>query len=203
MQNIKPIETIYNGNRFRSRLEARVAVALDEMGIKYFYEPEGYALSSGERYLPDFYLPDLDYYVEVKGKNDHLYADIEKCAKFVEVKKTSIIIITEIPYASEAEGLYWFPVINYNAKYCRGLDYGHAFFQAYDEETIIQDDYAVGRERIWHTWKYRNDNDGLYRELTPIPGNVLDEESPFKIRGNHLSLITNAFYKARGKRFEF
>ena len=40
--SIKPIETIYNGYRFRSRLEARWAVFFDKIGIKYQYEPEGY-----------------------------------------------------------------------------------------------------------------------------------------------------------------
>ena len=35
---IKAIETIYNGYRFRSRLEARWAVFFDEMGIKYEWQ---------------------------------------------------------------------------------------------------------------------------------------------------------------------
>lgn len=65
--SIKPIETFYNGYRFRSRLEARWAVFFDHCGIKYEYEPEGFALSDGEKYLPDFYLPEQDTYVEVKG----------------------------------------------------------------------------------------------------------------------------------------
>ena len=63
---MKAIETIYNGYRFRSRLEARWAVFFDEMGIKYEYEPEGFELSDGTRYLPDFYLPELKCYVEIK-----------------------------------------------------------------------------------------------------------------------------------------
>ena len=65
---IKPIETFYNGYRFRSRLEARWAVFFDEAGIKYEYEPEGFDLGDGLFYLPDFYLPDEDTWVEVKGK---------------------------------------------------------------------------------------------------------------------------------------
>lgn len=52
--DIKPIETIYNGYRFRSRLEARWAVFFHAMGIKYEYEPEGYTLIDGTKYLPDF-----------------------------------------------------------------------------------------------------------------------------------------------------
>ena len=67
--NIKPIETCYNGYRFRSRLEARWAVFFDCLGIKYEYEPEGIKLSNGEYYLPDFFLPDLETYVEVKPRN--------------------------------------------------------------------------------------------------------------------------------------
>lgn len=68
MANIKPIETVYNGYRFRSRLEARWAVFFDAADIKYEYEPEGFKLPSGG-YLPDFYLPELQVYVEIKPFN--------------------------------------------------------------------------------------------------------------------------------------
>lgn len=50
---IKPIETHYAGCRFRSRLEARYAVFLDALGLRWEYEPEGFDLPSGA-YLPDF-----------------------------------------------------------------------------------------------------------------------------------------------------
>jgi hypothetical protein len=53
---IKAIETLYNGHRFRSRLEARWAVFMDCLGIKYQYEPEGYT-DGKTKYLCDFYLP--------------------------------------------------------------------------------------------------------------------------------------------------
>lgn len=66
--NIKPIETVYNGYRFRSRLEARWAVFFDEAGIEYQYEPEGFDLGDGLYYLPDFYLPEEDTWVEIKGQ---------------------------------------------------------------------------------------------------------------------------------------
>lgn len=64
--NIKPIETHYNGYRFRSRLEARWAVFFDSAFIEYQYEPEGYVLDDGTCYLPDFYLPLFHLYVEIK-----------------------------------------------------------------------------------------------------------------------------------------
>jgi hypothetical protein len=63
--NIKPIETWYNGYYFRSRLEARWAVFFDFMDIEYQYEVEGYEMD-GIRYLPDFYLPKMDCFIEVK-----------------------------------------------------------------------------------------------------------------------------------------
>lgn len=66
---IKAIETMYNGYRFRSRLEARWAVFFDAMGIKYEYESEGYDLGALGWYLPDFWLPDAKWHVEVKPEN--------------------------------------------------------------------------------------------------------------------------------------
>lgn len=63
---MKPIETYYNGYRFRSRLEARWAVFFLTAGIKFIYEPEGFQFEDGTRYLPDFYLPWFKCYVEIK-----------------------------------------------------------------------------------------------------------------------------------------
>ena len=40
----KAIETVYNGYRFRSRLEARWAVFFDALGVKYEYEAEGFEM---------------------------------------------------------------------------------------------------------------------------------------------------------------
>ena len=65
---MKVIETIYNGYRFRSRLEARWAVFFDALGVEYQYEPEGYELGDGIRYLPDFWLPKQNCWIEIKGE---------------------------------------------------------------------------------------------------------------------------------------
>lgn len=62
-----PIPTHYAGVLFRSRKEARWAVFFDELGVRWEYEPEGFQLPSGARYLPDFRLPDLRAWFEVKG----------------------------------------------------------------------------------------------------------------------------------------
>lgn len=69
---IKAIETRYKGHRFRSRLEARWAVFFDHAGVEWLYEPQGYVLSDGKPYLPDFWLPSCDAWVEVKGHDGAL-----------------------------------------------------------------------------------------------------------------------------------
>ena len=73
---IKAIETVYNGYKFRSRLEARWAVFFDAAGIKYEYEPEGFDLG-GVWYLPDFYLPWFKCYVEIKPNDSKEIQDAE------------------------------------------------------------------------------------------------------------------------------
>jgi len=75
---MKAIETKYKGYKFRSRLEARWAVFFDSIGIEWLYEPEGFEKEvNGEliRYLPDFYLPEKNIWVEVKGKLSECDAD--------------------------------------------------------------------------------------------------------------------------------
>ena len=64
---MQAIQTEYNGYKFRSRLEARWAVFFDMLKVRYQYEPEGYVLEDGKKYLPDFYLNDFDTYVEIKS----------------------------------------------------------------------------------------------------------------------------------------
>lgn len=66
MNYTKVIPTKYKGYTFRSRLEARWAVYFDLIGITWDYEPEGYVLRNGVWYLPDFYLHQLDTFVEIK-----------------------------------------------------------------------------------------------------------------------------------------
>ena len=88
---IKAIETEYNGYKFRSRLEARWAVFLDALGVDYEYEPEGFELPSGKRYLPDFKVKcygtrgcdndePFDLYIEVKG--NMTLCDAERIEEF-------------------------------------------------------------------------------------------------------------------------
>lgn len=208
---MKAIETIYNGYRFRSRLEARWAVFFDEMGIKYEYEPEGFELSDGTRYLPDFYLPNLNYYVEVKGRNDHIKEDVLKCAKFVKQKKTALAILTNIPYGKKSQGVFWFPIMLYIAGCDNGnIECHYAFFEnvgSEDSYTFIQDDFAVGCNMHWYphrknidygdiSIKNGFDVEPLEDDITVERFNVRNEERTW-VQG-----IEKALLKARQARFE-
>lgn len=92
------IQTVYAGCYFRSKLEARWAVFFDSLGIRWNYEPEGYKIGGTypsdfdgtsdfeprdvEWYLPDFYLPDLETWVEVKGQFGDL--ELDTCVKALD-----------------------------------------------------------------------------------------------------------------------
>lgn len=88
MPSIRAIPTIYSGVKFRSRLEARWAVAFDALGIAWEYEPEGFDLPSGERYLPDFWLPTFDggIYAEVKPTG----GDTKKAWEFAQAANVRV-----------------------------------------------------------------------------------------------------------------
>jgi hypothetical protein len=62
---MEALKTIYNGVKYRSKLEARWAKFFDLYGLRFEYEPTTFQLKHG-LYCPDFYLPDLACYAEVK-----------------------------------------------------------------------------------------------------------------------------------------
>jgi hypothetical protein len=111
MSNIKPIETVYNGYRFRSRLEARWAVFFDTAGIPYQYEPEGFVLEDGTHYLPDFYLPWFKCYVEIKpsGIQSEIDKGCDRIGKLVSGKSDCIgLLCIGEPKAGECGIVHYF-----------------------------------------------------------------------------------------------
>lgn len=120
---IKPIETEYNGYRFRSRLEARWAVFFDNAGIEYEYETEGYELQNGNRYLPDFYLPSFDLHVEVKRNTLDGIKEIER--KSLPAIKwggpiKQLLILSNIPEPRSIDGGLWhFPIAYWSATFIK------------------------------------------------------------------------------------
>jgi hypothetical protein len=66
-QAIAAQPTVYRGVTFRSALEASWAASLENLGITWEYEPTTVTLPSGIRYIPDFHLPEIGTWLEVKG----------------------------------------------------------------------------------------------------------------------------------------
>jgi hypothetical protein len=96
---INPVETIYKGIRFRSRLEARWAVFIDALNFKFVYEPDGYDLE-GTWYLPDFWVPDWKAFLEIKPENptqDHM----QKCQRLSTLTGNRALLITGQPWIDE------------------------------------------------------------------------------------------------------
>ena len=129
---IKAIETEYNGYRFRSRLEARWAVFFDAAKIKYEYEPEGFEFADGTRYLPDFYLPDEDMYVEVKAPRNNLFPEIKKIGDFIKASKKVVLLLSNIPDQTHNE---WFFSILYLNPVSLLVEHRYCpFYVEYDDE---------------------------------------------------------------------
>lgn len=94
---IEAIQTTYNGTTFRSRTEARVAIALQSMGLRMCHEPEGFDLVSG-RYVPDFWCPDVLHFgssgiwIEAKGLPLRPN-DIDRACELARLHAHTILII--------------------------------------------------------------------------------------------------------------
>lgn len=86
---IHSVPTRYRDIQFRSKLEADWAEYFDFEQIRWSYEPEAFALPNGANYLPDFYLDDLQIYVECRGT---LQRSLRKPAYFVKTAKVGLLI---------------------------------------------------------------------------------------------------------------
>ena len=101
---IKPIETIYEGYRFRSRLEARWAVFFNALGIEWKYENEGYDIDAVGWYLPDFEIKTKNsenWFVEVKGNYDDEtgYLKARALDDYPPVNFMGVLFFKELSYA--------------------------------------------------------------------------------------------------------
>lgn len=92
MNVFKAIETRYKGYRFRSRLEARWAVFFDTLGLPWEYEKQGFDFGGGLRYLPDFWLPTINAWFEVKG--EAISDEDEEKVKALRNNSTAVIVAT-------------------------------------------------------------------------------------------------------------
>jgi hypothetical protein len=65
-------ETEFGGQTFRSRTEARWAAFLTALDVEFIYEPRRYTLSTGETYLPDFWIKPFRAFLEVKPSSEEV-----------------------------------------------------------------------------------------------------------------------------------
>lgn len=94
----KIIETVFDGYKFRSRLEARWAVFFKTLGIKYKYETEGFDLPSGY-YLPDFWLPNEGCWIEIKP--DGTPGQSISCFWLAKITESDVLYIVGEPWPNE------------------------------------------------------------------------------------------------------
>lgn len=95
MLTAKP--TIYEGQRYASRVEARWSYFLTEMSIPFEYEKEAYDLD-GLTYVPDFYLGWA--WLEIKGEliTDEIGLKvIRKCTRLAALSNIPVILAFNDP----------------------------------------------------------------------------------------------------------
>jgi hypothetical protein len=92
---IRPIQTFFDGYRFRSRTEARFAVMWKALGWRYQFELQGFALEPGP-FLPDFFLDDCDVFFEVKGTMPSDY-QVALCASLADAYNCTVFLAVGQP----------------------------------------------------------------------------------------------------------
>jgi len=96
--NCKPHKVLYKDIWFRSSWEAKVAEYLDKIPVSWLYEPHVFTLvidGKETTYRPDFYLPELGVYHEVKG---YARPGLNNCAKVLAAREQHGLNITVIDY---------------------------------------------------------------------------------------------------------
>lgn len=95
---IQALPSYWKGTLFRSRTEARWACFFDAVGLKWEYEPEGYKLGDGTPYLPDFWLPEMQMWVEVKPGTGATPSEREKVQGLVVGTQSRCLILGGAPW---------------------------------------------------------------------------------------------------------
>lgn len=132
-------QTFYNGTLFKSQLEAKWAVFFDTLNIEWVYEPcviEHTDVYTNRKlcYKPDFYLPRLGLYVEVKPTWERLIAEGGKISTLIDwgnsvLSYNGLLILGQIPYwdyrndmRPEFMVLSWYKGVSSRRAY---FDYGY------------------------------------------------------------------------------
>ena len=105
---LKTLPCKYKEIEYRSKTEARVAEEVfDRHQIKFLYETETYNFD-GELYSPDFYLPEIKTFIEVKGATDSDLSKPQKLLKTLQDQWEDKRLLTEYwnpsGYSSNTDG---------------------------------------------------------------------------------------------------
>ncbi len=203
-REIKPIETEYNGYKFRSRLEARWAVFFDAAGIEYEYEPDGYQGCDGIKYLPDFKLRD-GVFVEVKGSDEMLERDFKKLSAAIDFRATPVsdglLVLGQIPNPDEVS---WdsLPIFSY-LWHREGVVCDYAAFTGRKRKPIAYGMDAITKSMLTIGTKYDVDYTAYWN---PKPAAVTTKTRLMTLDGiksDATERLRDAYKKARQARFEF
>jgi hypothetical protein len=93
------VRTAYGPRWYRSKTEARWAAWFDKVGVEFYYEPSNIALGFCN-YIPDFYLPDLGAYFEVKAGNFG-ETQIRKIKRLAEVTRQDVFLFGDGRFAEK------------------------------------------------------------------------------------------------------
>ncbi len=103
---MRSLPTIYRNNYFRSRTEARHALFMDALGEKWDYETVGFDLDDGDKYMPDFWLPRLNMYLEIKGQEPNP-DEIRKARKLQFFTACDVVILHGKPLENDGMLFGW------------------------------------------------------------------------------------------------
>lgn len=136
---IKAIETNYKGYRMRSRLEARWAIFFDNLNMKWWYEPEGFSFN-GERYLPDFYLPDFDGGTFAEVKFEATPKEIDLCRQVSNLTGKIFLICEGVPGPQSLK--YFYPDEDWTRQGYPKFDHGYEENRMWDSggDTLSESD---------------------------------------------------------------
>lgn len=98
--------TLIDGASCRSRLEARFIIFLKTLKVAYEYETVTFTLLSGRKYTPDFYLPTLRLWVELKPAFPHA-EEMERCVELCKRGFPTVLVYGDRfvpPFAAEGGG---------------------------------------------------------------------------------------------------
>ncbi|MGW4139380.1 hypothetical protein ACWELV_21695 [Streptomyces mirabilis] len=138
---IQPIETSYDGHRFRSRLEARWAVFFNVLDISWEYESQGYVLD-GTPYLPDFklLLPDgRTVFAEIKNAevSEHHGEHVDLCRSLARESGAPVLLLVGPPGGLKSR----YRMYHQFTPDLQPGSFTAAFFQDYGPKLVTADAY--------------------------------------------------------------